>query len=219
MRGPLLDYKKLDFSRSNIAPWLSLPKDLWSLILKDFQTWRKMRVVCKYFAKLIDPIFCMRIIINDGHVMKCKEPCGWFESEHYFYLQKYSCTHCRKMYTYNFKSSFNINVLKRKWKWCEDYRSHFWDIKKQEKKDYKKWFRFEILESKQKIPQVQKYFEITQPYDKVKLRTKDEYDPNRKSNHKKFKYRKTDRRFIDRVNCAVDCTCCDECLADKVRFY
>lgn len=175
MKNPPLDFKKLDFSRPNIAPWLSLPKDLWSLILKDFIIWRKMRVVCKYFANLITPKFCLRIILNDGHVKNC-----WKHFER-------SCPKkVRKMIRLE-----GYDILKRNFNWVEDNNYYF--IRKHE--HGRNWFRFTILKTEPKIPQVQKYFEITQPYNKVKVRTKDEYDPSRKSNHKKKKFRKVDRRL------------------------
>lgn len=194
MKNPPLDFKKLDFSRPNIAPWLSLPKDLWSLILKDFETWRKMRVVCKYFAKLIDPIFCMRIILNDGHVMNCTKLNEFVWTKKGYWLS-YSCQKCRELYNKGFKESFNVDFLKREWKWKESQSSHFFNIEKRKQKEDYNWFRFTILKSEPKISQVQKYFEITQPYNKAKVRTKDEYDPSRKSNHKKKKFRKVDRRL------------------------
>jgi len=70
-------------------------------------------------------------------------------------------------------------------------------MKNQKTFDHLREEEFKSLESrfKQKIPQVQKYFEIIQPYHKMKVKTKDEYDPSRKSNHKKKKFRKSDRRL------------------------
>ncbi len=182
MKNPPLDFKKLDFSRPNIAPWLSLPKDLWSLILKDFKTWRKMRVVCKYFANLIDPIFCMRIILNDGHVLNCGE---------------LFCLDCSLFCSIHFENIIRMeryNILKQSWRWTINDKL-FNRRKFQKQKEIYNGFRFKILESKPKIPQVQKYFEIIQPYHKMKVKTKDEYDPSRKSNHKKKKFRKSDRRL------------------------
>ena len=185
MKNPPLDFKKLDFSRPNIAPWLSLPKDLWSLILKDFETWRKMRVVCKYFAKLIDPIFCMRIILNDGHFKNCLK--------HFERFYNY-CHKCAVLCSKKFRKIIRLegyDILKRNFNWVENNNYYF--IRKHEHD--RNWFRFTILKTEPKIPQVQKYFEITQPYNKAKVRTKDEYDPSRKSNHKKKKFRKVDRRL------------------------
>ena len=74
-KGVILDYKKLSW-RKDLPNWLSLPKDLWSVILKNPEYWIIMRNTCKYFRDLITPKFCMLILyrMNLSFLDEC-----WFD--------------------------------------------------------------------------------------------------------------------------------------------
>ena len=85
----ILDYKKLSW-RKDLPNWLNLPKDIWSIILKNPEYWIIMRNTCKYFKDLITPKFCMLILYQMD--LTFLDYC-WFEDCHY------TCILCYEIFT------------------------------------------------------------------------------------------------------------------------
>lgn len=191
-----MNYGKLIPTFKTHDQWLNIPKDVWKLIIKNFTIYqlRVLRVVCKYFAYLIDGRF-MNIVIYGIYrkgtwIQRDPEHCSWYHKH------KNQC-HLRMHYYYD----------KRYVRYYDD------EILKKEERC---WFRFKIKESEKKEEQfIGNVLQIsTSDYKRKELK---EWMPTEKGKNRrrsKFWKRNGNRRILDRVDCTVGCEC-EECKEEE----
>ncbi len=235
----VLDYSKL-FKQKNIGAnvWLLIPKDVWRCIIIfalddrcktkigyfDYDTLWKLRIVCHFFANLIDPLFCLKIIYMNPNADKCRLTCA-------------KCSHdemCQKkywMYHKNKNPYFNKeNEYKRKkWKWVENPEfgkierkkrvNMFSGIIKHASKKINVKYPIEVREqnvffTRHTRKLATNAFSRNFSCKKWKLTKNDRTTPERCTpNHKKTKFwkRTKARTVINRPTCSVGCDC-QQCI-------
>lgn len=217
----VLDYSKLFFSKSTLPPneWLSIPKDVWKLIViqlvgksKEIGYWARkdvvnLRMVCMYFANLIDPQFILKIILLNPDASKYQYLCGYCRSGS---LQKWvnSCKCCYMSCIIN--RFYKMDNLKKRLKWCYDeYLDEFKDGRP------RNWFRFTIVKNVPIVHKEQPLLQISEPY--LCKKYEREYHPRMNRRSAKFWKRNGNRKIINRVDCTVGCECL-ECVEEPEKF-
>jgi hypothetical protein len=191
-----MNYEKLISTFKTHDQWLNIPKDVWKLIIKDFTIYqlRVLRVVCKYFASLIDGRFMNTIIYGiyrkGTWIQRDPEHCSWYPKH------KNQC-HLKTHYYYDkrYVRYFDDEIVKKKER-C--------------------WFRFKIKESEKKEKQsIGNVLQISTSDNRRKEFK--EWMPTEKGKNRrrsKFWKRNGNRRILDRVDCTMGCEC-EECKEEE----
>ena len=240
-----LNWKKILFHNSIAYDrWLQLPKDVWRLIIMtgvskkpmligdfDFNFLRRLRVVCSYFARLIDPLFCQRIIYLNPNANSCKYTCVQCSNNapcvdgRWYYKSHLQC---------NPYFEGECTYKMRKWTWT--HNPMFGELKPPGRPK-RLWFRQTIAATKlpqrskisAALPQIieQNVFNrqgrklavtlenLAKTKTIVRIKTRSgsrDWEPAIPENRKgtKFWKRNGNRKMIDRPDCTVGCDC-SEC--------